>query len=138
MRQMLDVYDRPLILHIIKPKMGMTPEETANQVYQTALGGADICKDDEMLSELDNSPWEKRMEAVLKAQARAEKETGHKMLYMLSITDEVDKINLKARKAVEIRRHRFAAGLFCGPSALRVLTDDPQVKAWFCCISRIC
>ena len=66
-RERLGVYDRPLVLHIIKPKMGMTPEETANQVYQTALGGADLCKDDEMLSDLASSPWEKRLEAVLKA-----------------------------------------------------------------------
>lgn len=57
-RQMLGVYDRPLVLHIIKPKMGMTPEQTANQVYQTALGGADLCKDDEMCSELDNCPFD--------------------------------------------------------------------------------
>src|SRR5512139_2506589 len=53
-REILGVYDRPLTLQIIKPKMGMTPEETANQVYQSALGGVDLCKDDEMTSELEN------------------------------------------------------------------------------------
>jgi len=60
MRQLLGVYDRPLCLQIIKPKMGMTPEETAAQVYQTALGGADMCKDDEMCSELHNCPFDRR------------------------------------------------------------------------------
>ena len=86
-RKILGVYNRPLVLHIIKPKMGMTPEQTANQVYQTALGGADLCKDDEMLTELSNCPWEALLEAVLRALEKAEKETGHKTLYMLSITD---------------------------------------------------
>lgn len=129
LREKLDVYDRPLILHIIKPKMGMTPEETAAQVYQTALGGADICKDDEMLSDLDNSPWEKRLETVLKAQQKAERETGHKMLYMLSITDEVDKINAKARKAVSMGASGLLLAYSAGPSALRVLTEDPEVQA---------
>jgi 2,3-diketo-5-methylthiopentyl-1-phosphate enolase len=128
-RKMLGVKDRPLILHIIKPKMGMTPEETAAQVYQTALGGADICKDDEMLSDLDNSPWEKRLELVLKAQQKAEAETGHKMLYMLSITDEVDKINAKARKAISMGATGLLLAYSAGPSSLRVLTEDPEVKA---------
>ncbi len=128
-REKLGVMDRPLVLHIIKPKMGMTPEETANQVYQTALGGADLCKDDEMLSDLGNSTWEKRLEAVLKAIERAEKETGHKMLYMLSITDEVDKINEKARKAVEMGASGLLLAYSAGPSALRVLAEDPGVKA---------
>ncbi len=126
-REKLGVYDRPLALHIIKPKMGMTPEETANQVYQTGLGGADLCKDDEMLSELENSSWEARLEAVLGAIERVEKETGHKMLYMLSITDEVDKINERARKAVEMGANGLLLAYSAGPSALRVLAEDPDV-----------
>jgi 2,3-diketo-5-methylthiopentyl-1-phosphate enolase len=128
-RERLGVFDRPLVLHIIKPKMGMTPEETANQVYQTALGGADLCKDDEMLSDLANSPWEKRLEAVLKAIERAERETGHKMLYMLSITDEVDRINAKARKAVAMGASGLLLAYSAGPSALRLLTEDHEVNA---------
>jgi 2,3-diketo-5-methylthiopentyl-1-phosphate enolase len=128
-REKLGVYDRPLVLHIIKPKMGMTPEETANQVYQTALGGADLCKDDEMLSDLGNSSWEKRLEAVLKAIDRAERETGHKMLYMLSITDEVDKINEKARKAVEMGASGLLLAYSAGLSSLRVLTEDESIQA---------
>ena len=70
LREKLGVYDRPLVLQIIKPKMGMTPQATADQVYQTALGGADLCKDDEMCSELSNCRFEDRLEAVLKALAR--------------------------------------------------------------------
>ncbi|NPV86198.1 MAG: hypothetical protein HPY45_09350 [Anaerolineae bacterium] len=128
-REKLNVHGRPLVLHIIKPKMGMTPEETANQVYQTALGGADICKDDEMLSDLSNSPWEKRLEAVLKAIEKAERETGQKMLYMLSITDEVNRINEKARKAVAMGATGLLLAYSAGPSALRLLTEDPEVKA---------
>ena len=44
-RELTGVKDRPLSLHIIKPKMGMTPEQTANQVRLTAAGGADMCKE---------------------------------------------------------------------------------------------
>jgi 2,3-diketo-5-methylthiopentyl-1-phosphate enolase len=128
-REKLGVYDRPLSLHIIKPKMGMTPEETANQVYQTGLGGADMCKDDEMLSDLENSPWEKRLEAVLKATERVEKETGRKMLYMLSITDEVNRVQEKARKAVQMGATGLLLAYSAGPSTLRLLAEDPEINA---------
>jgi 2,3-diketo-5-methylthiopentyl-1-phosphate enolase len=128
-RSKLGVYNRPLILHIIKPKMGMTPEQTANQVYQTALGGADLCKDDEMLTELSNCPWEARLEAVLKALEKAEAETGHKTLYMLSITDEVDKVIEKARKAVSLGASGLLLAYSAGASTLRVLAEDPQIQA---------
>ena len=38
-RELTGIKERPLSLHIIKPKMGMTPEQTGEQVYQTAIGG---------------------------------------------------------------------------------------------------
>jgi 2,3-diketo-5-methylthiopentyl-1-phosphate enolase len=127
-RQLLGVNERPLLMHIIKPKMGMTPQQTADQVYQTGLGGADIAKDDEMTSELEICPFEARLEAVMKAIQRVERETGHKMLYLISITDEVDRINEKARKAVAMGANGLLLAYSAGPSALRVLTDDPKVN----------
>jgi 2,3-diketo-5-methylthiopentyl-1-phosphate enolase len=128
-RKILGVEKRPLCLQIIKPKMGMTPQQTADQVYQSALGGADLCKDDEMLGELDVCPLEARLEAVLKALAKAEKETGHKTLYMVSITDEVDKINEKARLAVKMGATGLLLAYSAGLSSLRVLAEDEAAKA---------
>ena len=128
-RKILGVEKRPLCLQIIKPKMGMTPQQTADQVYQSALGGADLCKDDEMLGELDVCPLEARLEAVLKALEKAEKETGHKTLYMVSITDEVDKINEKARLAVKMGATGLLLAYSAGLSSLRVLAEDEAAKA---------
>ncbi len=128
-RDILGVHDRPLTLQIIKPKMGMTPEETANQVYQSALGGADLCKDDEMTSELENSPFDARLEAVLRALEKAEKETGHKTLYMVSITDEADRIQEKARRACRAGATGLLLAYSAGPSLLRVLAEDSQITA---------
>jgi 2,3-diketo-5-methylthiopentyl-1-phosphate enolase len=128
-RETLGVHDRPLVLQIIKPKMGMTPEETANQVYQTALGGADLCKDDEMTTELENCPFDARLEAVLRALEKAERETGHKTLYMVSITDEVDRIQEKARRACRAGATGLLLAYSAGPSMLRVLAEDPQITA---------
>lgn len=128
-REILGVHDRPLTLQIIKPKMGMTPEETANQVYQSALGGADLCKDDEMTSELENCPFDARLEAVLRALEKAEKETGHKTLYMISITDEANRIQEKARRACRAGATGLLLAYSAGPSVLRTLAEDPQISA---------
>jgi 2,3-diketo-5-methylthiopentyl-1-phosphate enolase len=127
-RELLDVHDRPLCLQIIKPKMGMTPEETAAQTYQSALGGADLCKDDEMCSELANCSFDDRLEAVLKALQKAEQETGERTLYMVSVTDEVDRIQEKARRAVRAGATGLLVAYPVGLSTLKVLADDPEIN----------
>jgi 2,3-diketo-5-methylthiopentyl-1-phosphate enolase len=129
LREKLGVKERPLVLQIIKPKMGMTPQQTADQVYQTALGGADLCKDDEMCSELSNCRFEERLEAVLKALEKAERETGEKKLYMVSITDEVDRVVEKARLAVKMGASGLLLAYSAGLSTLKVIAEDPACNA---------
>jgi len=128
MRELLNVYDRPLCLQIIKPKMGMTPEETAAQVYQSALGGADLCKDDEMCSELENCSFDARLEAVLKALDKAERETGEKTIYLVSITDESSRVHEKARRAVKAGATGLLFAYSAGLSTLKDLADDPEIN----------
>ena len=128
MRDLLGVHDRPLCLQIIKPKMGMTPEETAAQVYQSALGGADLCKDDEMCSELDNCPFDARLEAVLKALDKAERETGEKTIYLVSITDESSRVHEKARRAVKAGATGLLVAYSVGLSTFKDLADDPEIN----------
>jgi len=127
-RKILGVKDRPLILQIIKPKMGMTAKQTAQQVYKTALGGVDMVKDDEMASDTEYCKFEERLEAVMSAIHKAEDKTGKKVLYLINVTDEVDKIVEKARKAVEAGANGFLLCYSAGPSMLRVLAEDPEIK----------
>jgi 2,3-diketo-5-methylthiopentyl-1-phosphate enolase len=127
-RKLLNVPKRPLILHIIKPKMGMTPEQTANQVYETAIGGADMAKDDEMTSETYNCKFEDRLKAVMAAIDKAEKKTGKRVIYFVSITDEVNRIHEKARKAVRAGANGLLLCYSAGPSILRVIAEDPKIN----------
>ncbi len=127
-RDYLGVHDRPLALHIIKPKMGMTPEQTAAQCYKTAIGGIDIIKDDEMQGDAFNCMFEDRLAAVREALARAEKETGKKVLYFLSITDEVDRLVEKARKAVKLGANGILITYSVGFSGLKALASDPEIN----------
>lgn len=127
-RKLIGVEKRPLTLHIIKPKMGMTASETANQVYQTAIGGVDAVKDDEMCSDVYNCKFEDRIVAVMEALKKAERKTGKKVLYFLSITDEVNKINDRAKKAIKLGANALLLCYSAGLSALRVLAEDPDVN----------
>ena len=127
-REQLGVPDRPLSLHIIKPKMGMTPQQVASQCYQTALGGVDMMKDDEMTSDVYNSTCEDRLKAVLEALDKAEAKTGRRPIYFLSITDEPRRIFDKAARAVELGANGLLVCYSAGLSAVRQLAEDPAIN----------
>ena len=65
-RRLTGVYDRPLIGTIIKPSIGMPPEQTAELVKVLAGAGIDFIKDDELLSASANSSFEDRVTAVMR------------------------------------------------------------------------
>ena len=127
-RELLGVPERPLSLHIIKPKMGMTPQQVANQCYQTALGGVDMMKDDEMTSDVYNSGFEDRLTAVMGALDRAEAETGKRPIYLLSITDEPRRIFDKAARAVELGANGLLVCYSAGLPVIRQLAEDPAIN----------
>ena len=127
-RELLGIPERPLSLHIIKPKMGMTPKQTGDQVYQTAIGGADMVKDDEMTSDTYNNNFRDRLKHVMDAIDRAEKKTGKRMIYFCSITDEVSKLHEKALEAVDLGANGLLITYSVGLSAIREVTSDPKVN----------
>ena len=61
-----------------------------------------MMKDDEMTSDVYNSKYADRLEAVLEAQEKAEAKTGKRTIYFVSITDEPRRIFEKAARAVEL------------------------------------
>lgn len=126
-RELTGVEKRPLSLHIIKPKMGMTPEQTAHQVYQTAMGGADMCKDDEMLGDAYNNAVEERVPRVMEAIHRAADKTGKRMIYLCSITDEGERMMEKARRAIELGVNGLLVTYSAGLAAFRKLTSAPDI-----------
>lgn len=89
-RQLTSVQGRPLIGTIIKPSIGMTPEQTAELVKTLAEAGIDFIKDDELLSASANSSFENRVDAIMRViNAHADK-TGKKVMYAFNLSDEVD------------------------------------------------
>lgn len=101
LRRILDVYDRPLVLNMIKPCTGLTPKQGARIVYKTALGGLDMIKDDELMGNPSFSPIHERVAAYTAAARSAAEETGREVLYLPNISDRPDRLVDNARRAVD-------------------------------------
>lgn len=86
-RNITGVMDRPILLNMIKPCLGLKPEEGARIFYETALGGVDIIKDDELLGSPSYSLASDRVREFKKAGKAVYEETGKKVLYMVNVTD---------------------------------------------------
>lgn len=100
-RELTNVKDRPLVLNMIKPCTGITPEQGAEIFYQTALGGVDLIKDDELLGDTSFSPLVRRVQAYEAAASRAESETGHRTIYVPNITAQGNRLIDNACRAVD-------------------------------------
>ena len=127
-RDMLEVYHRPLNLGVIKPNIGLPSEPFAELGYKAWLGGLDIVKDDELLCDTPINPTEKRMSLLGAYRMRAEKETGKKKIYLANITDEVDR--MEELYALAINSHTNAVminGMTTGLSIVRVLAKKGQL-----------
>ena len=127
-RRLLGVEGRPLVGSIIKPCVGLSPQELAQLAYEGARGGLDFMKDDELLADTEYSPLKERVRAVTAALRRAEEETGEKTMYAFNITDRVDRIRELHDIVVEnggtcVMINVMTAGL----SAMRVLAEYTQV-----------
>ena len=77
-RKLTAVLDRPLIGTIIKPSIGLSPEQTANMVQILVNAGIDFVKDDELLSASANSSFEARLSAVMHVINEHADKTGKK------------------------------------------------------------
>ena len=124
LRALLGVPDRPLLCTAIKP-MGLGPEALAELAYRLALGGIDLIKDDHGLADQPFCPFDERVPRCAAAVARANRETGRRVLYVPNVTAPALAISRRARLA----RDAGAGGLlFCpglaGLDAMRALADD--------------
>jgi ribulose-bisphosphate carboxylase large chain len=91
-RRLTGVERRPLIGTIIKPSVGMSPEETAAQVRTLVDAGIDFIKDDELQSDGPHCPFEQRAAAVLGVLRDHAERTGKQAMYAVNITGDLDQM----------------------------------------------
>lgn len=89
-RKLCGVFDRPIIGTIIKPSVGLTPDETAAQVKILVEAGLDFIKDDELMANPPHSPFEKRVEAVMRVLNEHAQKTGRMPMYAFNLSGGIE------------------------------------------------
>lgn len=85
-RRLTGVEHGPIIASIIKPSLGLTPNETAEVVATLCEAGADFIKDDEKLMSPAYSPLQDRVAAIMPVIRDHEQRTGKRVMYAFGIS----------------------------------------------------
>lgn len=89
-RRLTGVQGRPLIGTIIKPSIGLSPQQTADLVETLVDGDIDFIKDDELMADPPHSPFDQRVDAVMRVIHTHADRTGRKVMYAFNVSDELD------------------------------------------------
>ncbi|ACK69414.1 Ribulose-bisphosphate carboxylase [Gloeothece citriformis PCC 7424] len=128
-RKILNVYDRPLIMAIFKPALGLSAADHAVILKQVADAGLDIIKDDEILGDLETAPTLKRLEACRQVLEAIKQQTGRTVLYAVNVTGKADKLIEKARLLVKEGANALLLNVLTyGFSVLEALAADPDIN----------
>lgn len=91
-RRLAGVTSGPLIGTIVKPSVGLGPDETAILVKTLAEAGIDFIKDDELQVNGPACPFEDRARAVMSIINDHTERTGKKVMYAFNVTGEIDEM----------------------------------------------
>lgn len=91
-RALTGVQDRPLIGTIIKPSVGLSPQDTADIVAQLCEAGVDFIKDDELQADGPACPFDERATLSMAVINRYAERSGKKVMYAFNLTGELDEM----------------------------------------------
>lgn len=127
-RKALKRPEEPLVGTIVKPKIGLSPEKTAEYVYEAGSGGLTNSKDDETLVDQSFCPIEDRTIRVAEALDRLEEE-GHMMMHAVNVSTRSDRIVELAEKVQGWGAREIMIDVItCGYGCLQALAEDPSIK----------
>ncbi len=87
-RRLAGVFERPLIGTIVKPSVGLSPEQTAALVRELGEAGIDFIKDDELLANPPHSPLSERVPAVMREIRALADRAGKQVIFAFNVSDE--------------------------------------------------
>lgn len=127
-RKALKRPEEPLVGTIVKPKIGLSPEKTAEYVYEAGSGGLTNSKDDETLVDQSFCPIEDRTIRVAEALDRL-KEEGRMMMHAVNVSTRSDRIVELAEKVQGWGAKGIMIDVItCGYGCLQALAEDPSIK----------
>ncbi|MEZ0603794.1 ribulose-bisphosphate carboxylase large subunit family protein [Paraburkholderia sp. IW21] len=105
-RQLAGVQGRPLVGTIVKPSIGLMPEQTAAMVDDLCAADIDFIKDDELLADPTYASFDARLAAIMPVLKRHADRLGRMPMYAINISGSLDDM---------LRRHDavLAAGGTC-------------------------
>ena len=127
-RELVGVYDRPLLMSIFKGVIGRDLVYLKDQLKQQVLGGVDLVKDDEILFDNPLTPFEDRILAGKEVLHQVFEETGHKALYAVNLSGKTFDLKDKAKRATELGASVLLFNVFAyGLDVMQSLAEDQEI-----------
>ncbi|MFK3939033.1 2,3-diketo-5-methylthiopentyl-1-phosphate enolase [Alkalihalobacillus sp. NPDC078783] len=127
-RELVSVYDRPLVMSIFKGMIGKDTQEFSQQLTDQLLGGVDLVKDDEILFDNSLTPFSERVEIGSRIINQVYEETGERKLYAVNLTGRTFELKEKAKQAVDQGATALLFNVFAyGLDVLQALAEDPEI-----------
>ncbi|OUJ18796.1 Ribulose 15-bisphosphate carboxylase large subunit RbcL [Methanonatronarchaeum thermophilum] len=128
LKEFVDAENRPLVGTIVKPKVGLSPKETSKVAYEAAIGGVDLIKDDETLTNQDFCGYIDRVVNVMEMLDKAKEEGHGNTFYAVNITSSCNEIVDRAVNAVEHGANMVMVDVITtGYSALKMISNAVDV-----------
>lgn len=122
-RELLNIHDRPLVMSIFKGIIGRDAAFFEAQLRAQALS-VDIIKDDEILYDVPQLPFEERITIGKRVLDDIFKETGRRVLYAVNLSGPVFDLPEKARTAKHLGANALLFNVHTyGLDALKGLRD---------------
>jgi len=128
LRARLAVPDRPLLMAIFKPALGLNPHDHAALLETVANTELDLIKDDEILGNLAQAPTLERWRACRPVIEKIRDRRGREFLYAVNVTGRADRLLALARTLVAEGANALLLNvLVYGYPLLEALASDPEV-----------
>lgn len=128
-REKTGVYNRPFIMGIFKPALGLTAEDHAELLREVANAGLDIIKDDEINFNVASAPTLKRVQACRAVIDEVKELSGREIMYAVNVSGRADKIVDHARVLIDNGANALLLNVLCyGYSVLEALAGHPDIQ----------
>lgn len=129
LREMMNVPKRPIIVSMIKPCTGASPDDVYKLVHELGMAGIDWIKDDELFSDTDYCHIEDRCKKAVEALKDVYEKTGKKVIYSPNITDRPDLMLEKAKRVQELGAGALMVNaLPIGWTSMQMLAENKDIN----------
>lgn len=116
-REYTNVYDKPLLGAIIKPKTGISAEVLLEMVKELVEGGVNFIKEDEILSNPIFCPIEERVPLIMNYLK------GKNVIYCVSIHSDYPHLIDRVKKVFELGGNGIHVNFWCGLGVYKAIRE---------------